>query len=215
MKKFFQWLCALLPLAGCQQQPTVDSQPSRIPVTLEEQLETLSQFGLALNDGVTVDDLLYSWDRQDYENQPYDTLLFMLGSEVEREPWGRNVCDRAWNFDVECIEDTGSYVTILENLCRVAGIPDLITDVEDFVDIENETAWLKYTIDGRQRHFNIPVDNDWADPETVSAVMRDIERDGKRFYGKDNGQASIWFYLDQTAADRLNALTGNALTTNE
>ena len=45
--------------------------------------------------------------------------------------------------------------------------------------------------------------------------MRDIERDGKRFYGKDNGQASIWFYLDQTAADKLNALTGNALKTNE
>ena len=215
MKKFFQWLCALLPLAGCQQQPTVDSQPSRTHATLEEQLETLAQLGLSLNDGVTVDDLLYSWDRQEYENRPYDTLLFMLGSEVEREPWGRNVCDRAWNFDVECIEDTGSYVTIVENLCRVAGMPDLIFDVEDFVDIEDETAWLKYTIDGQQRHFNIPVDNDWADPETVSAVMRDIERDGKRFYGKDNGQASIWFYLDQTAADKLNALTGNALKTNE
>jgi hypothetical protein len=215
MKKFFQWLCALLPLAGCQQQPAVDSQPSRTPVTLEEQLETLAELGLSLNDGVTVDDLLYSWDRQEYENQPYNTLLFMLGSEVEREPWGRNVCDRAWNFDVECIEDTGSYVRIVENLCRVAGMPDLISDVEDFVDIENETAWLKYTIDGQQRHFNIPVENDWADPETVSAVMRDIERDGKRFYGKDNGQASIWFYLDQTAADKLNALTGNALKTNE
>lgn len=215
MKKYFQWLCALLPLAGCQQQPAVDSQPGETPVTLEEQLETLAPLGLVLNDGVTVDDLLYSWDRHDYETQPYAPLLFVLGSEVEREPWGRNVCDSAWNFDVECIEDTGSYVMIVENLCRVAGMPDLISGIEDFVNIEDGTAWLRYTIDGQQRHFNIPVDNDWADWGTVSAVMRDIERDGKRFYGKDNGQASIWFYLDQTTADKLNKLTGNALKTNE
>jgi hypothetical protein len=215
MKKLIQLLCALLPIAGCQRQPTVDSQANRTPVTLEQQLETLAQLGLTLNDGVTLDDLLYSSDRPDYENHPYDTLLFMFGSEVEREPWGRNVCDRAWNFDVECIEDTGSYVTIVHNLCRVAGMPDLVCDLEDFVDIECETAWLKYTIDGKRRHFNIPVDNDWADPETVSTVMRDIERNGKRFYGKDNGQASIWFYLDKPTADKLNALTGNALKTNE
>lgn len=139
----------------------------------------------------------------------------MLGSEVEREPWGQYACDRAWNVDVECIEDTGSYVTIVKNLCRVAGMPDLISDLEDFVDIETKTAWLKYTINGKQRHFTIPVANDWADPETVRAIMRDIERNGHRFYGKDNGQISVWFYLDKPTADQLNPLTGNALKTNE
>lgn len=214
MKKLFHWLWALLPFTGCQQQPAVVPPPSRPTISLEEQLETLAQLGLELNDGITVDDLLYSRDRHEYENEPYDTLLFMLGSEVEREPWGRNVCDRAWNFDVECIEDTGSYVMIVENLCRVAGLPDLISDAEDFVGIENETAWLKYTVDGQPRHINIPVDGDWADSKTVSAIMRDIERDGKRFYDKDNGQASIWFYLDQPTADKLNALSENALRAN-
>jgi len=184
-------------------------------VTLEQQLHALAKLGLILNNGITVDDLLCSWDRKDFENQPYDTLLIMLGSEVEREPWGRNVCDRAWNFDVESIEDTGSYVTIVRNLCRVAGMPDLVSDLEDFVDIDDETAWLKYIINGQQRHFEIAVNNDWADPETVSTIMRDIERDGKRFYAKDNGQASIWFYLDKVNADKLNALTGNALKINE
>ena len=215
MNKIIRWILALLPITGCQPRNSLDLRDNRSPVTLEQQLETLAQLGLTLNDGVTVDDLLYSWERGEYENQPFDTILFMLGSEIEREPWGRNVCDRAWNFDVECIEDTGSYVTIVRNLCRVAGTPDLISALEDFVDIEHGTAWLKYTIDGEDRHYTIAVDNDWADPETVSAVMEDIERDGKRFYGKDNGQASIWFYLDQPTADKLNALTGNALKTNK
>ena len=41
--------------------------------------------------------------------------------------------------------------------------------------------------------------------------MKDIERDGKRFYAKDNGQASTWFYLDEVTAMKINALTGNML----
>ena len=199
---------------GCNYAPKTLPPTPESKMTLEQQLETLAELGLELNDGITVDDLLYSWDRDEYENEPFDTILFMLGSEVEREPWGRNICDKAWNFDVECIEGNGSYVAIVKNLCRVSGTPELITDIEDSVDIENGNAWLKYTIDGKQRYYTVVVDNDWADPETVGAVMDDIERDGKRFYAKDNGQASIWFYLDESTADRLNQLTGNALKTN-
>lgn len=214
MKRIVRWFLALLPSAACQPQPVVEASGGSPPRKLEHQLETLEQLGLTLNEGVTVDDLLYSFDRQEYEARPFDTILFMLGSEVERAPWGRNVCDRAWNFDVECIDDSGSYVTIVENLCRVAGALGRITDLDDFVDIENGEAWLKYTIDGKIRYYTITVDNDWADPETIIAVMEDIERDGKRFYGKDNGQASIWFYLDKDTAEKLNSLTGNALKTN-
>ena len=181
---------------------------------LEEQLERLAQFGLSLNPGVTLDDLLYSWERQEYEHPPYDAVLFMLGSEVEREPWGRRVCDRVWNFDTECIEDTGDYVKIVQNFCRIALMPDLITDVEDYVNIEQGTAWLRYTVDGVERYYDIVVQDDWADPETVGKIMQDIEREGNRFYAKDNGQASIWFYLAPATAEQLNRLTGNALKPN-
>ena len=211
MKTAVIWLLALSLLFGCRPDSNIDSTKSRTEMTLEQQLKALGELGLALNEGVTIDDLLYSWDREEYEKEPFDVILFTLGSEVEREPWERPVCDTAWNFDVECIEDTGDYVTIVKQLCRVAGMPNLISDAEDFVDIENGKAWLKYTIDGKQRQYTIAVDNDWADPDTVSAVMADIERDGNRFYAKDNGQASIWFYLDEQTAGKLNQMTGNAL----
>lgn len=173
---------------------------------LEQQLEALNQLGMKLNDGITIDDLLYSYDREAYESEPFDSILHALGSEVEREPWGRYVCDQAWNFDVECITDTGSYVDIVQNLCRVAAMPNLISDLQDFVDIDGGEAWLKYTIDGQKRHYTAKVDNDWADPEIIQAVMSDIERDGKQFFGKDNGQATIWFYLDPENMAKLKAL---------
>jgi hypothetical protein len=214
MNRILRWIFALLPAARCQRSTHVERPRRQTSFTLEQQLETLAQHGVRLNPGITIDDLLYSCERKEYETYPFHTILLVLGSEVERMPWGRHFSDQAWNFDVECIDDTGSYVTIVQNLCRVAGMPDLITEIEDFVDIENDTAWLKYTIDGQPRHCTVTVDNDWADPETVSAVMEDIQRDGKRFYGRDNGQASVWFYLDKKTAEELNALTGNALKLN-
>lgn len=181
-------------------------------MTLEEQLEKLASCGITLNDGITVEDLLYSFDRDTYESKPFDLLLFMLGAEVERRPWGRHVCSRVWNFDTECIEQTGDYVSIVQRLCEVAGQPDLITNVTDFVDLDSGIAWLKYTIDGNNREWTIEVADDWADTLTLSYVMDDIERDGRRFYSKENGQSMILYYLDATTAAEINRLSNNSLT---
>jgi hypothetical protein len=174
---------------------------------LEDQLATLADLGLTLNDGISVDDLLYSFDRSEFESKPFELILFALGIEVEREPWGRFVSDRAWNFDTECIEGDGAYVRIVDNLCRVAGARGLLSDVRDHVDLQSGEAWLEYTCDGNKRRWKVEVNDDWADSMTVSYVMDDIERDGKRFYYKDNGQAMVVYYLDEGAAARLRELS--------
>ena len=214
MSSLSQFFIAFWRVLGSIFRPRTTSPESRMKMTLEQQLAALADLGFRLNKGITVDDLLYSFDRGEYENKPFGTVLFMLGSEVEREPWGRNICDRAWNFDVEFIEDDGAYVTIVQNLCRVAGTPQLITEIRDFIDFEDGKAWLKYMIDGKSRHYDVAVDDDWADAKVVGAVREDIERDGMRFYAKDNGQASIWFYLDSETARKLSKLTGQKLKTN-
>lgn len=53
---------------------------------LEAQLSELAALGLALEPSVTVEDLLYSFDREAYEKKPFDLLLFILGqrSNVSR-----------------------------------------------------------------------------------------------------------------------------------
>ena len=178
---------------------------------LEEQLETLARCGIHLSEGVSKDDLLYSFGREAYESKPFDVLLFMLGAEVEREPWGRAICSRVWNFDTECIHGTGDYVRILKRLCDVAGHPGLLSDVADFVDVASGEAWLKYVIDGRSQEWTVAVIDDWADTLTLAYVMDDIERDGRRFYFKDNGQAMVLYYLDAESAGEINRLSNNSL----
>lgn len=179
--------------------------PSSGSLSLEEQLSRLEALGVKLNPGITVDDLLYSHEREEYEAEPFDLLLFVLGVEVEREPWGRFFSDNAWNLDTECIEDVGSYADIVENLCRIAGNKALIFDVSDTVDIMSESGKLEYTVGGVRRSIDVEIDNDWADPATVTQIMSDIEEQvpGRHFYGVDNGQASIWYFLTKEQADTM------------
>jgi hypothetical protein len=180
-------------------------------MTLEEQLEKLAEFGVILDDGVTIDDLLYSFDRYAYESKPFDLVLFQLGGEVEREPWGRPVCSRAWNFYIKCIGQPGDYVEIVKHLCVVAGQPDLISHVTGYVDPDSGSWRLKYTINGSDRNWSIDVYDGWADILTLSYVMYDIERDGRRFYAKDNGHTMILYYLGAATAAAINALCDGAL----
>jgi hypothetical protein len=180
-------------------------------MTLEQQLAKLAMLGLKLNDGVTIEDLVYTFDRAQYEEQPFEVILFALGIEVERAPWGRSICSRVWNFDTECIACSGDYTRIVKRLCEVAGHLDRLTDISDFVDLDSGNAWLKYKVNGTERNWRVEVKDDWADPLTVSYVMADIEHDGRRFFFKDNGQAMVLFYLDADAAAELNKLSNNAL----
>ena len=180
-------------------------------VLFRRQLEQLAKLGFTLNEGITIDDLIYSFDRESFEDEPFDLLFFALGSEVSREPWGRDVCSRIWNFDTECIYKAGDYVEILQRLCQVADNPQLLSDIRDSVDVESGEAWLKYSVDGQARSWDVEVNGDWADTITLTYVMQDIERDGRRFYSLDNGQAMILFYLDETTAKEVDRLSSEPL----
>ncbi len=180
-------------------------------MTLEHQLTKLADLGLHLNEGISLADLLYSFPREDYEQEPFDLLLFIFGIQVEREPWGRRFCDKVWNFDTECILKTGDYVRIVKELCALTGDPNFLANVQDFVDIEQGEAWLKYTVNGREQTWDVEVNNDWADTLTLTYVMDDLEQGGKRFYAMDNGQAMILFYLEPEKAAVLNQLSNAGL----
>ncbi len=194
--------------------PAPPERASRSRPTLEEQVAALRDAGMPLNPYVTIDDLLHSWPREEYEDGSYHCLIFMYGSEIEREPWGRHISAYAWNFDTECIEGPGSYVRIVQELARIAGATTLITNVTDNIDMSAPTATLSYNVRGVPRTLTLRIDNDWADPEAAASVMQDIEKavdDGRRFRGADNGQSTIWFFINDETADKVNAITGNLL----
>ncbi len=131
-------------------------------MTLEDQLSALAEIGLALAPGRSVADLLHLFPREAYEHEPFELLLFVMGIEVEAEPWGRRFSDRVWNFDSECVDGPGSYVKIANHLGRVSGRPDALTDLRDHVDFETGKAWMEYKVGDRRQHWDIEIVDDWA-----------------------------------------------------
>jgi hypothetical protein len=182
-----------------------------IKLKLETQLIKLAELGLILNPDITIEDLLYSLDREIVEAKPFILLLSLFGAEVERAPWGRRICDRVWSFDPECIDGTGDYVKIVHQLCLLSGNPDYLIEITDYIDLESGDGWLEYTIGERRQHWTIEINDDWADMMTVSYVMEDIQQSGRQFYSIDNGQAMILFYLDRSTAEKLGDLCGEDL----
>lgn len=178
---------------------------------LEQQLAKLAELGFRLNDNVSVEDLLYSFDREAYEDAPFDLILFAFGMEVEQGAPGRNVCSRVWNFDSECIYESGNYTEIVQRLCEVAGSPNALTEIADHVNHDVQDGWLQYKLNGTMRHWKLEINDALADVQTLSHVVKDLETDGHRFFFKDNGQALVLFFLDDKTAAALNALTHDAL----
>lgn len=181
---------------------------------LERQIAHFEAAGLSLNPGITVDDLLHSYPASGYAGDPYRLLLFVYGSEVEREPWGRRICDAVLNFDYECIEGEGSYVQIVEAFARLAGVSSLITDCQDDADLSKKIGTLTYRAHGEPRSVPFRIDNDWADPKAVMAILSDMARlagDDRSFWSTDNGQAVILVFVNKETSKRLNALAEDLL----
>ena len=173
---------------------------------LETQLAKLAELGLILNPDITIEDIIYAVERHDLEEKPFELLLFSFGDEVEREPWGRRICNRVWNFDTECIVSTGDYVKIVQNLCLLTGLPDALTDIVDYIDLAAGECWLEYTIRGKRQHWTVDINDDWADMLTLSYVMEELQHDGCQFYALDNGQAMILVYCTPAIASKLGDL---------
>jgi len=94
------------------------SKPASKPRTLEESLQIFESSGVSMRPGITIENLLVSYDRQKYENDAR-LLAIHLGSDVEEPPFSR-ISDRLWHFDTECIEDHGAYVAIAERMRDLA-----------------------------------------------------------------------------------------------
>lgn len=164
--------------------------PKHLP--LETQLQTLAANGINLNPGRTIDDLLVSFPREEYETLPYNLLLIMLGAEVEDESGG-TFTDTVCSFDAECIEDTGDYRFKVERLAEIAGGDLPIEDIRDAIDVEAGTARIECTLDGRTHEFEPRFDDDWFDPEVIDWLEQLLTSRGstRRFFLYDSGDQNI------------------------
>jgi hypothetical protein len=118
--------------------------------------------------------------------------------------------DDIWHFDTECIEVHGDYVAIANQFVSLAKEALPITDIRDFVDIEQGKAWVEFTLDGAKVHWDLEVSDDWVDPELYSRMQQLVtpRGAGKRFFATALGQDSLISFGDDEMRQALSRLTG-------
>ena len=198
--------------AGLQNK--LSSAFERIP--LEQQIGEFAAAGLSMLPGRSIDELLHSWPREEYEKDPYQRLLFTYAIEVEAEPRGRWFTGKGWNWDTECITGPGSYVTVLRKMERITG-QDIFTMLSDDARFgESGTANITYALKGGEAlKHPVKINHDWADVEAVFKILQDVEAavgDDRHFYTADNGQSIIVYFIPDETAKAVNKLRSDLLT---
>ncbi len=178
----------------------------------EEQLQNLAECGIKLRPQFSSDVLFEEWTLEEFEEEPYELLLTALGGDKEVGKWQWTpISNDIFHFDTECIEDHGAYVTIAERMRDLADGDLPLQNIKDYVDVEEETAWLEFELDGKQYHWNLKVEDDWVDADIFGMLIKLLEKRGsnKRYtYFDLGGQDLMIGCCTSEQLERLRKTTG-------
>lgn len=164
-------------------------------ITMEQQLAVLADIGITFSDGVTVNNLIAFKDRDELESQPYFGIIEVLGYEIEREPFTPK-CNQLWMCDCERIVDDGDYKAVIERLELMTHQALGLTEIKDYVDLEDEKAWVEFVFHGKTIRWDAQVDNDWLDSSIIVKYDALLKESGSlvRIYSnyKDYGQVAFF-----------------------
>jgi hypothetical protein len=176
--------------------------------SLEEKLEALASCGITLRPEFSIDDLLSSWDRAEYEEPGFELTLVGIGMTQEEPPW-KPRSENLWHFDTECIEDHGAYAAIAKRMVELAGGSLPLTDIEDYVDIEECKAWLSFKLESKSIKIDLAVEDDWVDSKIFghfARLLAEKDRSKTYLYYDLGGQDCIIGCLDRENYQKLRKL---------
>ncbi|MFN8096748.1 MAG: hypothetical protein U0Q21_00450 [Dermatophilaceae bacterium] len=150
--------------------PPPDSPPpSPQPVSLDDQIGTLTGFGLRpVGDPVATAQTW--WPRERFEADPFATLLTV-------EDWSQDLKSLG---DLEILDEFAIYADVLRGLAEFTGqshrLGEIITALESQ---DAETGAVIAQIDGRQRSYQPDYRGDWADGMAIAEMAEDLAAPGR------------------------------------
>lgn len=188
-------------------------------VSLEDQLAEFAKLGITRNQGVTDVDLFGFDEREQMEAKPFRVLAEAMGHEIEREPW-TPISDRLWMCEVERIEGSGSYQSVVERLEQMTGGALALSDIRDqvvrFEEGQENEAWVSFTYSGKTVKWEMTVDDDWLDGSVLTRydqLLRDAGSSVRLFAvpGAPYGQVEFLGAFTEKQKRRFSKLTGIAM----
>jgi hypothetical protein len=183
--------------------------------TLEEKMLELNRIGLQLNAGRSLKEILGSGDREEFETEGFDTLLFTLANEVETgQGAGESYTNQLYSFDTECIEDTGDYALVAMRIAEMFRDQFVITAVTDNIDWDSERAVLSFECQGKVYSKKVALDGDWFDPQVLELFIRvstDMKSERKLGIGITDDQTLFLCVMTPKQMKMFNNLTGSSM----
>lgn len=146
--------------------------------------------------------------KTEYKKSPYIQLLISMGSEIEDKSGFVYPSNNVWNLDRECIEDHGDYVRIVERIAEMIYPELVITDIRDYVDIENKRATISFTLGDLNYEYELNVNDDWVDLSVLEYFSKLLAESGSefRFFFSDIGQSVLIVFIRKKYYYELNNL---------
>jgi hypothetical protein len=174
-------------------------------VSFTDQLMKLAELGITLNPGIDPTLFLAECSAQAYQKDPFQLLLISMGGEIYKDGQFHIASNHIWHLDTECIEDHGDYVTIVERLKNLMNIE--IQNIQDFVDIENEEAWVSFEYEDKHVKWDLNVDNDWIDSEIFDKFIQLFgTKANRKLVIASLGQDCLVAYLNEEQLKEINKL---------
>ncbi len=172
----------------------------------EDQLNQLSEVGIFMRAELKKELLLEEISRSEYEEDPYNLLLLTLGGEVEVNGEFINVSDEIWYLDAECIEDHGDYARVIMRLESMTKLN--LNKITDYVDIQNNTAWVSFEYKNELIRWEMKVYDDWLDMEIFKKFNELIKtKQSMKLYISILDQGCLVGYFNKKQVIELNKLT--------
>lgn len=209
-------LSGLLNLLGFNEksvngQESASGTASAKKVPFEVQLGTFKSLGFNLNKDIEISDMnRWGEGKKEFENEPYSLLYVTLGQTIEREPW-TPLTDRCWDFDTEAIEDYGAYVEIMQNLERISRGEIKFENLKDYIDVEEEKAWVSFEAKGIKYKWDLKVNDDWVDENLFTKIVEltnKLKTKGKFTYFDTGGQDAVIGYETPEQREEIIKATG-------
>ena len=179
-------------------------------LSVQEQLTNLEALGFILNEGIDRSEIIDMAEALHAETSaPYSTLYAVLGCLSEES--GIPFTNQCWDFDTEAIEDHGAYVDIVDNISRITKGELQFENIEDYVDVEEEKAWVSFTCRGDNFKWDLAVDNDWVDGRLFDSMQElavNYKTKGKFTYYNTGGQDFVLGFHTPEELEKIRNSTG-------
>jgi hypothetical protein len=175
--------------------------------TVEEKLALLEECGVKPAPPFTIDDLLKSFDREQFEEDGFNLILVGLGMNEGEDELAGNYCVNLWHFDTECIENHGDYKRIANRMMQMTQGSLLLENIKDYVDVEKKMAWLSFSFKGQTIKIDCEAQDDWVDPNIFGKfvdLLRQSDQSKVYIYYNLGGQDCILGCVTRDELKRLN-----------